>query len=215
MKLYDFHTHQISANALYIIDPRSLEIPENQYFFMGAHPWYIEQINLELIINRIIEIHNSPYFVGIGEIGLDKSINVDYELQIKVFTNFLELATQLGIKSIKIHCVKAYSDIISILKKSTFKGLVIFHDFNGNKEIINSLLSTNSIFSLGERVLNQNSKIAKALKNIPLERIVIETDEAHPSKLQEIALHITKELSISTSKFENHLKEIFLKLTAS
>lgn len=214
LKQYDFHTHQINPNGLFIVDPRSIDIPNNQFFFLGPHPWFIEQLDINFLKDQISSLIQNKYFIGIGEIGLDKSISVNYDFQLKVFYKFLNLAEELKVKAITIHCVKAYSDIIACLKKSYFNGVIILHDFNGNSEIIKSFLQFNTLFSVGSRVLRTNSKIHQTISKIPLDRLIIESDENKVSILNEVTKHIISKKSIALQEFQKIQADIFYKIIA-
>ena len=53
----------------------------------------------------------------------------------------------------------------------------IFHDFNGNEQIIKRLVKDNCYLSLGKNFLKESSKIRKATDSVPLQSLFFETDE--------------------------------------
>ena len=91
----------------------------------GLHPWQAATG----VIPSEAEILSAD---AVGEIGLDKACEVDFEQQRAVFEAQLRLAEQHK-KPVVVHCVRAFEEVISALEKFTLKA-VIFHGFIGSQE---------------------------------------------------------------------------------
>ena len=126
----------------------------------------------------------NPKVVAIGETGLDyyhiseqRTANSEQkikELQKEVFKQHLELAKELN-KPVIFHCRKAYQDLLNELQVSSFKLQGVLHCFMGKKGQAEEFLKIG--FYLGFNGLITYCRDYDAvIKNIPLERILIETD---------------------------------------
>ena len=73
------------------------------------------------------------------EVITDRVCKVDINLQKKVFLKHIEIANKYN-KPIIIHCVKAYSDFIEIIKTGINKTPWVFHGFNSNFDIRNNFV---------------------------------------------------------------------------
>ena len=144
---------------------------------IGLHPWHVDEANIEVQLAFVEEVSNHKSVVAIGEIGLDSLTSAPFELQKEAFANQLRIATSVN-KPVIVHCVKAHSDIISIVKREQFKGKVIFHGFNQNEQIAEQLLKNGFYLSFGHALMNEHSNAPKIFRDIPEDRFFLETDEA-------------------------------------
>lgn len=128
---------------------------------------------------RQLALH--PKVVAIGECGLDyyrlENETVQKEKQKQVFIQQIELAYTIK-KPLMIHCREAYQDLIEILN-SEFKILTsppgIIHFFSGSLEDVKKLLELGFYFTFGG-VITFARDYDEAIKMIPLDRILSETD---------------------------------------
>ena len=77
-----------------------------------------------------------------------------------------------------LHDVKSHNEILALRKKHKAKQPWILHGFNGTEQDIRQLTGQGLYLSVGESLLHSERKIAKSLKNIPLELLFFETDMA-------------------------------------
>lgn len=140
----------------------------NVYGAFGIHPWFVENINndFDTRLSKILEQNKSAM---VGEIGLDK-YKPNMDKQIEVFIKQLEIAIKYR-RPIFIHCVGAWDKISQILKKYKKSELPIMvaHAFNGSVEIIENLIS-------GYNIMFSFNRADNIIKNIPDDRILVETD---------------------------------------
>ena len=132
-------------------------------------------------ISQILRFSDSQILKAIGECGLDRACDSDFELQREVFIKQIELSEQYH-KPLIIHAVRSYPDIISIRKETKSNQPWIIHGFNGNEHSTEQLLRHDGIYlSLGD-VLFKNEKRAELLLDIiPSDRLFLETDVAERS----------------------------------
>lgn len=117
--------------------------------------------------------------VAIGECGLDyyRLSEESKEKQKEIFIKQIELAKDVK-KPLMIHCRNAFSDLIEILN-SELKILNsppgVIHFFSGTAEDAKKLMELGFSFTLGG-VVTFTRDYDEAIKAIPLDRILSETD---------------------------------------
>ncbi len=206
--LIDIHTHRTDAESLSIYDISSTlkKIPpkfsECQFFSAGLHPWNLNEHSFEKI-EEIRVLAEEKKIIAIGECGIDRVCKTNLDLQIDVFKKQIQIAVKYNLPLI-VHCVKAYSDLLSILKNSKELPKIIFHDFKADSETIGKIIGKNRYFSFGRSLLLGNRKAIEALKIIPKEKLFLETDKADIS-IEKVFIEAADYLGCSK---ENLLKQI-------
>ena len=156
------HTHHLAHQSdildLYNQFPKEMNF-DAKLFSIGIHPAYINILSIEEEIEIINQnIHNKSC-LAIGEIGLDKLCETDFNLQIDVFEKQIKIAEENKIPVI-IHSVRAYQEILHIRKKINLTIPFIFHGFNKNEQILNQIIAQNCFASFGKNLLyNKNLQI--------------------------------------------------------
>jgi len=115
--------------------------------------------------------------VAIGEIGLDYYRKFgDKDSQIELFIRQLEIADRLGFPVI-IHNREAGEDVLNILREKLPTRGGILHCYSEDYEYAKKALELNLYVSFAGNVTYRNAKnLHETAKNIPLERILIETE---------------------------------------
>ena len=143
---------------------------------IGVHPSNVRNYK-ECDIDKYRELLKNDKVVAIGEIGLDYYYGKeDRELQIKVFRDFLKLASEVD-KPVVIHSRDAIEDTINILKEYNVKGII--HCFSGSLEIAREYIKLGYKLGIGGVITFKNSKLKDTIKNISLDNIVLETDSPY------------------------------------
>ncbi|HOO83627.1 MAG TPA: TatD family hydrolase [Prolixibacteraceae bacterium] len=216
MSVYiDIHTHRAYAQktgvlALQNITLSNQEMNLDKWLTAGWHPWYIQNTSLQKIKESINHAAAVKNVVAIGECGIDRSIDTPVDTQAEVFKYHVEVAAEKQ-KPLIIHCVKAYSDINGLLKKTNFKLPVIFHAYNGNKIQTQQLLSLNAYFSIGNPISYSAKKLSNILSEVPLSRLFIETDDSTYS-IENNYQEIADILKISLYDLKNQIEINFIKI---
>lgn len=120
-------------------------------------------------------LRSSEKIKAVGEIGLDYHYeNYDRKRQVRIFTQQLELADSMGLPVI-IHSRDAYEDTMEILRKYCPKG--VLHCFSGSAETAKEVISLGMYISFtGVLTFKNAKKPLRALEEVPLERLMLETD---------------------------------------
>lgn len=147
------------------------------YFSFGLHPWHVMDETWEHNIDIVRSSASLPSVLAIGETGLDKAVSVPMQLQQSVFEEHLHIAETIR-KAVVIHCVRSYSEILAYRKKSDQAIPWIFHWYNSTRETAHELIRKNCYLSFGHMLFNEQSKAYTVFKNMPLENIFLETDDA-------------------------------------
>lgn len=174
---YNLHTH-VSVNRLDVFElinqyPNQVNssLPS---FSVGIHPWYIVPENLQIDLDAIesnIQLQNC---LAVGECGLDKRIETDLEFQKKVFIEQIKIAEKYN-KPLILHCVAAYQEAIQIKKDLKVQVPMVIHGFSKNYQVAKSLIDNGFYLSFGKYLL-RNPELSDVFKQIPPERIFLETD---------------------------------------
>lgn len=207
---------------------RAVEIAENYqqgvYAAVGLHPSHLEEQEIDKLEdgekiqyktkgeefdeNYYLELAKNEKVVAIGECGLDYYRIKNNELGIKnkqkeVFIKHIELAEKVN-KPLIIHCRDAHEDLIELLTSN--EG--IMHFFTGTLEQALKYIDLGFYISFSG-VITFTNAYDNIVKNLPLDKILIETDAPYvapapyrgkrnePSYVIEVAKKIAKIKNIS------------------
>jgi TatD DNase family protein len=143
----------------------------------GIHP-HDSSTWTEAIHDRIRKLAQEKKIIAIGEIGLDYHYTLSpIETQKKVFAKFLQLAQELDLPAI-IHSREASKDTMMIVheeNRGNLKG--ILHCFSGDMDLAREALAVGLLISFtGTVTFPKANQVRQAAKEIPLDKIMIETD---------------------------------------
>jgi len=150
------------------------------YAAVGVHPHDLEEMT-EDSVNEIKKLAEEDKVVAIGEIGLDYYYeNSPRDLQKYWFRRQLQLAKQIDLPVI-IHDRDAHADCMQIVKEEDIsKNGGVFHCYSGSWEMARQLLEMGLYISIaGPVTYNKNVKTVEVVKNIPLDKLLIETDSPY------------------------------------
>ncbi len=146
------------------------------YAAIGIHPEFADMVD-ENVVNKLKELSKNKKVRAIGEIGLDYYYeeNPPREIQKKAFRIQMELAKELELPVV-IHDRDAHKDTLDIIKEfPEVKGVV--HCFSGSVEFARECIKQGYYIGFTGVVTFKNSKkIVEVAKDIPLDRILVETD---------------------------------------
>ena len=144
------------------------------YFAAGFHPENLEGADIK-DLEIIKALSEDEKCLAIGEIGLDYHwMSSTKEVQKLFFEKQLELAKKLDMPVI-VHDREAHGDTMDILRKYKPKG--VMHCFSGSKEMAREIVEIGMFIGLNGVVTFKNArKSLEVVKDIPLERLVLETD---------------------------------------
>lgn len=210
-----------------------------KYGVKGQESW----VTLEEDISKLEKIYrsNPEKVIGVGECGLDSLFNPKYApngesleellvLQRKLFRAHIELAKKLNLP-ILIHCrddrgrdpenTECWDEVLEM----TSGHFGILHCYSGLMPTTLKALESDFMFSFaGNLTYPKNGYLQEAVKIIPLNRIVLETDcpflppqsirgkRNEPSSVKEIAEFIAEIKGVSFEEVAEQTTENFMKL---
>lgn len=144
------------------------------YFAAGFHPENLDGASLD-DLSVIEKFAKNEKCVAIGEIGLDYHwMASTKEVQKQFFEKQIKLAKKLDMPVI-VHDREAHGDTLDILKKTKPKG--VLHCFSGSREMAQEIIKIGMYIGLnGVVTFNNARKSLEVAKDIPLDRLVLETD---------------------------------------
>ena len=160
------------------------------------------RLNLEKEFEKIENLAQNAKIVAIGEIGLDYHF-LDFlgreklekfgqilteaekeelkNLQKWAFLKQIEISGRLK-KPIVVHSRDAMGDTLEILKNHRLGRESLLHCYSGSLESAQELMKLGFSFSFGGVVTFKNAKnVQEVVKNLPIERILLETDSPYMS----------------------------------
>ena len=159
--------------------PKLLEIINKDEMIFGTfgihpHETNTDQLSKDEIVDKI---KTKDKIIGVGETGLDFYYNnSDKDKQIKSFQNHINAAVELNIPLI-VHSRNAEPETYEILKDSDSSLKILMHCFTGSLPFALKLMELNTYFSASGIITFKNSTdLQNTFKEIPLERLLIETD---------------------------------------
>ena len=149
------------------------------YTAVGIHPNSTAELPEDWLY-QLEEFAEHPSVVAIGEIGLDYYWDkVPHPTQQKAFADQLELALDLALPVI-IHNRDAGKDVLDILERSSLAEIEkpgVLHSFLDSEEIAWRAIEMGYFLGFtGPVTYKKNDWLREIVKNIPLDRILVETD---------------------------------------
>ena len=190
----------VNVGTCYQTSKKAIAIAEeyqNCWASVGLHPAHtfparLNQLDENEINNLVVEefdqkfeelIKTSSKIVAIGECGLDYSYLKDSprekqkEFKIRQEREFrkqIKIAQKYNLPLI-LHLRDLYQEALAILKENNYSGKAVFHFFTGTIEQAQYILGQG--FYLGfSGVITYGNKLDEVIREVPLERILIETD---------------------------------------
>ena len=146
------------------------------YAAVGSHPDAADEVNEETIDAYRILCRENPKVKAIGEIGLDYHYeDIPRDIQQKAFRMQMALAQELKLPVI-VHEREAHEDGMRIVEE--FPGVCgVFHCYSGSLEMAKWLIKRGWYIGFtGVLTFKNARKALEVAENIPLDRIVLETD---------------------------------------
>lgn len=142
----------------------------------GYHPWYLPERTPGWRENLVRFLDQTPS--AVGEIGLDRwKPDLPYDHQEEVFSAQLRLAAERNLP-VSIHCLRAWGRMLAMLSTEPrpARGFLL-HSYGGPVELVKPFVALGAYFSLpGYYALDRKEKQRATFRQIPLERLLIETD---------------------------------------
>ena len=171
------------------IDDESLEdllrscaqYPGFCYPMLGYHPTSVDGSSLAKVLRMKELLVDGHPFIAIGEVGLDLYWDKTYlREQQEVLDEQIHWALEWNLPVV-IHCREAFAQLFEVLdpyKRTGLKG--VFHSFTGTiDEAQKALEYDNFMMGINGVVTFKKSTLPEVLKQVPLDRLVLETDSPY------------------------------------
>jgi len=174
----DAHAHgapgaQDEVFRLWNLRDPACSIPEPFFFSAGIHPWDAGKYELA----AFAPLFDSPRCLAVGECGLDRTSEAPLSLQMKLFEAQVGESERRG-KPLLIHCVRCFPELLRLkASRPADAPAWVVHGFRGTKRKAFDLLDAGCVLSFGAGLLRDAGNM-DYFAEIPLERILVETDES-------------------------------------
>lgn len=175
---FDTHTHRQSPpdTQVYALHNFHDHFDQAQQpCTLGLHPWYLHAPFPGT--SELAQYAAEPQVKAIGECGLDKLAETPWSLQLDAFRFQLRLAISLQ-KPLLLHCVRAYNEVLQVLKEERVSVPVVFHGFNRGQVLAEQLWEAGYYLSFGAALLHKTGTAAGVWARAPADRVFLETDHS-------------------------------------
>ncbi len=146
----------------------------------GLHPQNVGNEPIKESADFLENLAENKKIIAIGEAGFDY-FNDDFKSykkeQEEIWNIQLDLALKYNLPLV-VHCRKANEKLFEYSNKLSKLPEVLFHSFMGSPVEGKSLLrkGINGYFSFGKQIFNNNKKVIACVKELPVDRVLGETD---------------------------------------
>jgi TatD DNase family protein len=179
--------HDINRLFLPNVDLASVEMinslvsryPENCFAMAGLHPCDVKE-GYESLLSSIYDSIAGRKIYAIGEIGIDLYWDKStLGFQQAAFKEQIKWAKDLGLP-IVIHCREAFNEVFEVLESERDEKLFgILHCFTGNLEQALHAIDLGFYLGIGGVVTYKKAGLDLVLADVPLEKLVLETDSPY------------------------------------
>ena len=152
---------------------------QDVYFAIGVHPLFLDDKEPEGLRETLIK---HPKCLAAGEVGLDAFLpGSDLARQSAWFEQEAAFAAEHD-KPLVIHCRKAYSELLALLKDQfKIKPLpFLLHSCSSSREQLGPFLEMGAYVSFSGTLTRSNARKVKELAlGVPSERVLLETDSPY------------------------------------
>ncbi len=154
----------------------SNRFPKQCFSMIGLHPCYVKE-NYKEELQKIEALLGNEHIIAIGEVGLDYYWSRDYDLEQRMaFEQQIDWALAYQLPLI-IHSRSSTKECLDIVRKKQNGSLkVLFHCYSGTLEEAKRLIDLGGYLGIGGVVTYKKNTLEALLKEVPLEKIVLETD---------------------------------------
>ena len=148
----------------------------NMWATVGVHPHGAKSVDAATLAELRV-MAQDDLVVAIGEIGLDYYRDLSpRDQQRDAFAQQLDLAAELKLP-ICLHNRESTEDLLAILKQAATTHRGVVHSFLGDRALAETFLSLGLHLGVGGPLTYpKNCTLRDAVKHVPLDRILLETD---------------------------------------
>lgn len=195
------------------------------FLTFGWHPWFLPaslSSGLSALDKAISE--QRKQIVGIGEIGLDATIDIPMKVQETWLMEQLRIAQTYKLPVV-LHHLKIHHRLPALIKESRFSYGGVIHAFSGNGHVARQYTELGFKLGIGGTITYpRGSKTREAVKSVGLSSLLLETDSPdmpihgfqgernEPSKLRYVVKVLSDVLAISEQDIIESTTNNFCKL---
>ncbi len=156
--------------------------PERCLAMMGLHPCSVKAGTMDEELTIVETYLGSRTFVAVGEIGIDLYWDkTNLSVQRQAFEKQIGWALELDLP-IVIHSREATDECIEVVSQfQNGKLRGVFHCFSGTVQQAEKILELEFYLGIGGVVSFKNAGLDKVLEQVPMEKLVLETDSPYLS----------------------------------
>jgi len=115
--------------------------------------------------------------VAIGEVGLDRQLDISWQQQEELFIAMIRLAREME-KPLLVHTRRSTERILELLQREGGDQVGgIFHAFSGSLETARKIIGLGFLLGVGGVVTLQTARrLPEVIREVPAEALVLETD---------------------------------------
>jgi len=143
---------------------------------VGVHPHDAKTVT-PAVLRELEALAKEPKVVAVGEIGLDYYRDLSpRDVQRKAFAEQLDLASRVGLPVV-LHNRESTDDLVRILREVGAVHRGVIHSFLGDFALAETFLGLGLHLGVGGPITYPaNVALRDAVRRVPLERILLETD---------------------------------------
>ncbi len=209
----NIHTHHRADTddiQVLVLNPeewRNNAYSERELYTVGIHPWHSNNSNIAEQLEWLKDALQKKNVIALGEVGLDRSIDIPLATQENVLKPQLELAKQYS-KPLVFHAVRSIADILHSYKQERLQLPFIIHGFTGKPEAIQQLHKANGYASFGARIIENRSWDDALKEAYKLKNLFFETDEASTS-ISDVYLKASEILGVEPEELKEQVYAYF------
>ena len=196
----------------------------------GYHPYFLPKAlslsDIPQMIEQLSQWIEAHQPVGVGEIGLDRTLSQPLVLQEAIFVEQVKLAKTYTLPLV-IHHRKSHDRLLGILREQRFCQGGVIHAFSGNADIARAYIDLGFKLGVGGTITYpRGQKTLNSLIEVGIEHLVLETDSPDmpmhgrqgqrnmPEYLTDVLTVLSETLAISpdiiTAQTDKNYSTIFL-----
>jgi len=149
---------------------------EQIYVAPGIHPQAAGNFQ-KAHLDKLRQLLTHERAVAIGEVGLDRQLEVPWQQQEELFLAMIRLAREME-KPLLIHARRSTERILELLQRDGGGHVEgIFHAFSGSLETARKVIDLGFLLGVGGVATMQTARrLPEVIREVPVEALVLETD---------------------------------------
>ena len=146
------------------------------YSAPGIHPMSADRFRPE-IAAELRNLLAHPRAVAVGEVGLDRPVDVPWPVQEQVFAAMIRLAREMD-KPLLVHARESIDRLLKIMQREGADQVGgVFHAFSGSVETAQRIIDAGFLLGIGGVVTWPGARrLPEVVRTVPAAALLLETD---------------------------------------